>query len=59
LKDYESRHQSDYDRLEQMSHYAQTMECRVVFLQRYFGEEKLVNCGRCDNCQATPDAAAA
>jgi ATP-dependent DNA helicase RecQ len=59
LKDYESRHQSDRDRLEQMMHYAQTMECRVVFLQRYFGEEKLVNCGRCDNCQATPDAAAA
>jgi ATP-dependent DNA helicase RecQ len=56
LKAYEDRHQTDRNRLEQMMHYAQSIECRVVLLQRYFGEEVSKNCGRCDNCLATPDA---
>jgi ATP-dependent DNA helicase RecQ len=51
LEEYERRHQSDKDRLNQIMHYAQTMQCRVVFLQTYFGEEADKNCGRCDNCQ--------
>jgi ATP-dependent DNA helicase RecQ len=53
LDAYESRHQSDRARLEQMMHYAQTMQCRVAFLQNYFGESELTKCGRCDNCLFT------
>ena len=54
LKEYEERHQSDRDRLEQIMHYAQTMQCRVTFLRQYFGEDPKHTCGRCDNCLATP-----
>jgi ATP-dependent DNA helicase RecQ len=50
LDAYESRHQNDRERLEQMMHYAQTLQCRVAFLQAYFGENKQTKCGRCDNC---------
>jgi len=50
LASYEERHQSDRDRLEKMMHYAQTMQCRVVYLRQYFGEDNVEPCGRCDNC---------
>jgi ATP-dependent DNA helicase RecQ len=50
LDAYEERHQTDRQRLEQIMHYAQTMQCRVAFLQNYFGEAETTNCGRCDNC---------
>ncbi len=55
LKHYEERHQNDRDRLEQIIHYAQTIKCRIAFLQQYFGENPQNDCGRCDNCQSTPD----
>ncbi|MFY4727475.1 RecQ family zinc-binding domain-containing protein [Nitrospira sp. BLG_2] len=39
LAEYEGRYQSDRDKLQSMMKYGQTMECRVRFLMRYFGNE--------------------
>jgi len=50
LKAYEERHHSDRERLSQIMHYGQTMECRSQFLKRYFEEEAEEPCGQCDNC---------
>ena len=36
LRSYEQRHQSDRARLKAMMRYAETAECRMVFLRRYF-----------------------
>jgi len=51
LSEYEERHRSDQDRLEEMMHYAQSVNCRVRTLREYFGEEAGEACGRCDNCR--------
>jgi ATP-dependent DNA helicase RecQ len=59
LAEYESRHQSDREKLDDMMHYAQTMQCRVSFLQKYFGETEEIKCGRCDNCNSKSDTVAA
>jgi ATP-dependent DNA helicase RecQ len=39
-------------RLQVVAHYAQSNECRSVFLRRYFGEEHPPRCGTCDRCRA-------
>jgi ATP-dependent DNA helicase RecQ len=39
-------------RLKMVAHYAQSEECRSVFLRRYFGEEHPPRCGTCDRCRA-------
>ena len=49
---YEGEH-----RLRTVAHYAQSEECRSVFLRRYFGEEHPPRCGICDRCRVI-DAAA-
>jgi ATP-dependent DNA helicase RecQ len=59
LAEYQNRHQSDRQKLDDMMHYAQTMQCRVAFIQKYFGETEDLKCGRCDNCNAKPDNVAA
>jgi len=51
LREYEKRARSDRERLDMMMKYGQTTECRVRFLTRYFGNELLRPCGRCDNCR--------
>src|SRR5262245_2884908 len=38
--------------------YAQSEECRSVYLRRYFGEEHPPRCGTCDRCHAQRAAAA-
>ncbi|MDZ7263557.1 MAG: RecQ family ATP-dependent DNA helicase [candidate division KSB1 bacterium] len=40
-----------YRKLEQMLHYAESSDCRVRFIRRYFGEQVSEDCGRCDNCR--------
>ncbi len=39
-------------RLRAVADYAQSEECRSVFLRRYFGEENPPCCGTCDRCRA-------
>jgi ATP-dependent DNA helicase RecQ len=51
LREYEERHQGDRDRLEAMMDYGQTTMCRVRVLNRYFGQLRHRDCGRCDNCR--------
>jgi len=45
-------------RLQAVADYAQSEECRSVFLRRYFGEEHPPRCGICDRCCAIHAAAA-
>jgi ATP-dependent DNA helicase RecQ len=40
-------------RLQTVANYAQSNECRSVFLRRYFGEEHPPRCGTCDRCRAS------
>jgi ATP-dependent DNA helicase RecQ len=40
-------------KLNQMSEYGETKQCRRRFLLNYFGEELKEECGNCDNCQTT------
>lgn len=55
LIEFEARHQTDRDRLQEIQHYAQTMQCRVIFLRNYFGEAGKSACGKCDNCNSSPE----
>jgi ATP-dependent DNA helicase RecQ len=49
---YEKRHLSDTERLQMMMRYAETADCRMRYLRKYFGEEPQLDCGQCDNCVA-------
>ena len=44
-------------RLGAVADYAQSKECRSVFLRQYFGEEHPPRCGTCDCCRAIRAAA--
>src|SRR5690242_13866410 len=44
-------------RLQAVANYAQSNECRSVFLRRYFGEEHPPRCGTCDRCRASQASA--
>lgn len=50
LEAYEERAHSDRERLESMMRYAESVECRVQWIRRYFGDEAGEVCKRCDNC---------
>ena len=39
-------------RLRLIADYAQSKECRSVFIRRYFGEDHPPRCGTCDRCRA-------
>jgi ATP-dependent DNA helicase RecQ len=52
LSEYEQRHTSDRERLDQMMRYAETTFCRTRFLREYFGEPSGTDCEHCDNCRA-------
>ncbi len=54
LRKYTERGSSDKDRLAEMMHYAETVDCRVQVIRQYFGEEKGEPCRRCDNCDQEP-----
>lgn len=55
LTEHEKRLDHDRERLEQMTHYAQTTTCRARSLRRYFGEEEGEDCRHCDNCRDRPE----
>jgi ATP-dependent DNA helicase RecQ len=44
----------DGRRLDRLSEYANTTECRAIFLRRYFGEDAGAPCGLCDICRGAP-----
>jgi len=52
LSEYEQRHTSDRERLDQMMRYAEATFCRTRFLREYFGEASGTDCEHCDNCRA-------
>jgi ATP-dependent DNA helicase RecQ len=54
LTEHEKRLAGDRERLEQMTHYAQTTACRARSLRRYFGEDEGEDCRHCDNCRDRP-----
>jgi ATP-dependent DNA helicase RecQ len=41
----------EFEMLERMLGYAQTLGCRRSYILEYFGEEAIESCGSCDNCQ--------
>ena len=51
LTEYEDRHASDRERLDEMMRYAQSTGCRRQKLREYFGERSGDRCGVCDNCR--------
>ncbi len=51
LKLYTDRAQHDKERLADMMHYAETVNCRVQVIRAYFGDSEGEPCGRCDNCE--------
>jgi ATP-dependent DNA helicase RecQ len=44
----------DGRRLDRLREYADSPECRAIFLRRYFGEEAGEPCGLCDICRGAP-----
>ncbi len=47
---FADRTQQDTKKLDEMIHYAQSLECRRQILRVYFGEPRGERCGTCDNC---------
>jgi len=48
------RKEAEYDRLNQVVHYAQTPLCRQSTILHYFGDTSAENCGQCDRCCGQP-----
>jgi ATP-dependent DNA helicase RecQ len=46
----------EFEMLERMLGYAQTLGCRRSYILEYFGEEAIESCGSCDNCQNSAGA---
>jgi ATP-dependent DNA helicase RecQ len=50
LQLYNKRKESFVKRVQKIIDYTQTSTCRSHFINRYFGDETVKNCGVCDNC---------
>lgn len=48
------RKEAEYDRLNQVVHYAQSPLCRQSTILHYFGDTSAENCGQCDRCCGQP-----
>ena len=59
LRTYVDRAASDKHRLSGMMHYAQSSECRVQLIRRYFNEPTADLCQQCDNCHSGASSALA
>lgn len=57
VKVIEERERIEESRLEMMRGYAETTDCRRIFLLGYFGEQRLEPCGNCDVCRRSGDDA--
>jgi ATP-dependent DNA helicase RecQ len=54
LREYEERHDDDRQRLDEIMHYAQSTDCRMRLILRYFADaDGDADCGRCDNCRSS------
>jgi ATP-dependent DNA helicase RecQ len=51
---FETLKTQDSRRLDALQEYAQTQDCRALFLRAYFGEEADEPCGLCDVCRGQP-----
>jgi ATP-dependent DNA helicase RecQ len=51
---FETLRTQDGRRLDALADYAQTEECRAVYLRGYFGEDADESCGLCDVCRGKP-----
>jgi ATP-dependent DNA helicase RecQ len=47
------RHEAELERIDKMTLYAESLDCRRNYLLSYFGEDGAPTCGNCDNCQGT------
>lgn len=54
-KDIEVYRESLLKKLDRMNGYANTKNCREVYLRTYFGDEGAQPCGHCDNCLKQED----
>lgn len=52
---FETLRTQDGRRMDAISEYALTSECRAMLLRRYFGEEDGTPCGLCDICRGRPE----
>ncbi len=52
---FETLRTQDGRRMESLSDYATSTECRAVLLRRYFGEDDGEGCGICDICRGRPE----
>ena len=57
LQCYLDRATNDKDRLAEMMHYAETVDCRVQVIRQYFGDDPGKRCEQCDNCEQSADGA--
>lgn len=48
------RKEAEYDRLNQVVHYAQSPLCRQSTILNYFGDSSAEKCGQCDRCCGQP-----
>ncbi len=58
-KQYEARRIADRQRLDALLNYVKSATCRNQALLDYLGESDTPNCGRCDNCLRSREAALA
>ena len=52
---FETLRTQDGRRMDSLSEYALTDECRAMLLRRYFGDEEGSPCGLCDVCRGRPE----
>jgi hypothetical protein len=52
---FETLRRQDVRRLDSIGEYAQSTECRAVFLRQYFGEPDDEPCTLCDICRGSPE----
>jgi ATP-dependent DNA helicase RecQ len=52
---FETLRTQDGRRLDSLTEYAHSTDCRAVFLRRYFGEDDGTPCGLCDICRGRPE----
>ena len=58
-KQYEARRMADRQRLDALLEYVGTPGCRSIRVLEYLGEDSPPECGRCDNCLRSKEAAEA